>query len=147
MAVFIGADHGGFELKNELLEYLQNKNIRVEDMGAYELSPTDDYPDYAKKVVEAVLQDVKGNVGIVVCRNGVGVDITANRFDGIRCVLGFNETEVKKAREDDNVNVLALPADYISPELAQKLIDIFLISKPKTDEKYQRRIDKIDESK
>jgi ribose 5-phosphate isomerase B len=75
----------------------------------------------------------------------VGVDITTNRFKGIRCALGFNETEVQKAREDDNVNVLALPADYISLEEAEKLVDTFLTSTPKTQEKYQRRVEAIDQ--
>ncbi|MEO6508869.1 MAG: RpiB/LacA/LacB family sugar-phosphate isomerase [Patescibacteria group bacterium] len=145
MTVFIGADHGGFEMKNALIDYLHEKDIRVEDLGAYELIPDDDYPDYAKKVAQAVLQNPNEFVGIVVCRSGVGVDITVNRFDGIRCVLGFDETEVQKAKEDDNVNVLALPADYVDLEKAQKLVEAFLDAVPKSNPKYQRRIEKIDE--
>lgn len=143
MTVFIGADHGGFNLKNELIDYLHEKNIRVEDLGAYELDPLDDYPEIAKKVAQAVLQNPE-HIGIVICRSGVGVDITANRFKGIRSALGFNEVEVQKARQDDNVNVLALPADYLSFEEAQKLVDAFLAATPKTDPKYQRREIEID---
>lgn len=143
MTVFIGADHGGFQLKNELIDYLHEKNIRVEDLGSYELEPEDDYPEYAKKVAQAVLQNPE-HVGIVICRSGVGMDIVSNRFKGIRSGLGFDETEVQKAREDDIINVLALPADYISLDKAEKLVDIFLTSIPKTQEKYARRIVEID---
>jgi ribose 5-phosphate isomerase B len=145
MTVFIGSDHGGFALKNELIEYLQGKNIRVEDLGAYELKIDDDYPVYAKKVAQAVLQNAEEFVGILICRNGVGMDITANRFKGIRCVLGFDELQVQKARQDDTVNMLALPGDYISIEHAEKLVDIFLNTAPKTDAKYPRRLQEIDE--
>ncbi len=145
MTVFIGADHGGFELKNQLIDYLHEKNIRVEDMGAYELNLQDDYPDYAKNVAKAVLQNPEQFVGVVVCRNGVGVDITVNRFEGIRCVLGFDPVEVQKAKQDDDVNILALPADYITFEQACKLVDVFISTKPNTDIKYARRVQKIDE--
>jgi len=145
MTVFIGSDHGGFALKNELIEYLQRKNIRVEDLGAYELNPVDDYPTYAKKVAQAVLQHPEEFLGILICRNGVGMDITANRFKGIRCALGFDELQVQKARQDDTVNMLALPADYMTVEQAEKLVDIFLNTSPNTDEKYPRRIQEIDE--
>ncbi len=146
MTIFIGADHGGIELKNELIEYLQAKNIRVDDIGAYQLEPMDDYPDYAKKVSQAILQSPTESVGILVCRNGVGMDITANRFKGIRSVLGFNDEQIQKARQDDNVNVLALPADYISLDQARSFVDAFLNAVPKTDPKYIRRVNKIDES-
>lgn len=140
----MGADHGGLQMKDELVEYLQEKNIRVEDMGAYELNPTDDYPDYANQVAQGVLQNLEHNRGIVACRSGVGADITANRHKKIRSVLGFNETQVRKAREDDDVNILSLPADYISIEEAKKLVDIFLSATAKSDSKYKRRIEKMD---
>jgi len=67
MTIFIGADHRGFELKNKLVEYLQNKNIRVEDLGNYEHDPEDDYPDFAQKVAQAVLQNPDNFLGIVIC--------------------------------------------------------------------------------
>lgn len=144
MTVFIGADHGGFEMKNELIDYLHEKNIRIEDLGAYELAPEDDYPDFAKKVAEAVLQNPDQFIGIVLCRSGAGVDITANRFKGIRCVLGFNEQQVQKSREDDNTNMLALPADYLQIEQAKQFVDAFLRAVPKSEAKYKRRVEKID---
>jgi ribose 5-phosphate isomerase B len=154
MTIFIAADHRGFELKNRLIEYLQEKNIRVEDMGNYQYDPLDDYPDFAKKVAQAVLQNPKDFLGIAICGSGVGVSITVNRFKGIRCALGFSCDQVKHAKENDHINVLALASDYLKNgndengrglELAKKLVDTFIETKPKMEEKYLRRIKKIDE--
>lgn len=144
MTIFIGADHGGFELKNKLIEYIQNKNIRVVDIGNYEYDPLDDYPDYGKKLAEAVLQKPNESLGVVICRSGVGVCISTNRNKGIRCALGFNEEQVKHARENDHMNVLALAADFTDFDTAIKLVDTFLATQPKADEKYLRRIQKLD---
>lgn len=144
MTIFIGADHGGFELKNILIDYLHEKNIRVEDMGAYEQDPLDDFPDFAQKVANAVLQHPENHMGIVICKSGVGVCIAANRYNGIYCAHGFDEVEVRMAREHDFANVLALGADYITEDQAKKFVDIFLETKPNTGEKYARRMKKID---
>lgn len=152
MTIFIAADHRGFELKNSLIEYLHEKNIRIEDLGNYQLEPEDDYPDYAKKVAQAVLQNPKNYLGIVICGSGVGVCINVNRFKGIRCGLGFEPDQVRHMRENDHVNVLALASDFIkteangpSLEKAKKLVDVFLETQPKQEEKYLRRIKKLDE--
>jgi Ribose 5-phosphate isomerase RpiB len=93
-------------------------------------------------------------LGIVICGSGVGVSITVNRFKGVRCALGFSWDQVKHAKENDHINVLALASDYLkngndengkSLELAKKLVDVFIETKPKMEEKYLRRIKKIDE--
>ncbi len=144
MTVFIGTDHRGFELKTKLIEYLQEKNIRVEDMGNYQYEALDDYPTYAQKVAEAVLQNPESFMGIVICGSGVGVSIAVNRFSGIRCVLGFDEGQVKHARENDHVNVLSIPSDYVDFEKAKVLVDVFLETQPKQAEKYFARIKKLD---
>jgi len=144
MTIFIGTDHGGFELKNKLIEYLQNKNIRVVDIGNYQYDPLDDNPDFAKKVAEAVLQKPDESLGIVICKSGVGVCITANRYKGIRCALGFDEDQVKHARENDHINVLSLAADFSDFDKATKLIEVFLSAKPTMEEKYLRRMKKMD---
>lgn len=144
MTIFIGADHRGFDLKNRLIDYLQEKNIRVEDMGNYDYDPLDDYPDYAKKVAQAVLQNPQMFLGIVICGSGVGVCVAANRFKGIRCAVGFDEHQVKHARENDHANVLSIPSDYINIEKAKALVDNFITTKPKEDEKYLGRIKKLD---
>ena len=145
MTIFIGADHRGFELKNRLIEYLQERNIRVEDMGNYQHDPLDDYPLFAQKVAQAVLQNPDNYLGIVICCSGVGVCIAANRSKGIRCALGFDEEQIKHARENDHVNVLSLASDYSDFEKAKAIIDAFLDAKPKMEQKYQRRVKQLDE--
>lgn len=144
MTIFIGADHGGFELKNKLIEYLQTKGITVEDMGNTEYDPLDDYPDFGKKVAQAVLQH-PGSMGILSCRTADGIAITANRFKGIRCSNGFNVQQVTKSRQDDDINILAISGDFTDLDTAKQMVDAFLSATPKTEEKYIRRRNKIDE--
>src|SRR5690349_8433879 len=122
MRLFVAADHRGFELKDKLIDYLHEKELRIEDLGAYELDPNDDYPDFSKKVAQAVLQDPESSLGVLICGGG-GVEITANRYKGIRCALGFNEDQVKHVRENDHANVLAIPSDYIDFDRACRFID------------------------
>lgn len=144
MTIFIAADHRGFELKNKIIEYLHEKNTRIEDLGNYQYDPQDDYPDFARKVAQAVLQNTKEFFGIVICGSGVGVSIVANRFPGIRCAIGFKKEQVIHARENDSVNVLALPSDYVDFETTKELIDVFLKTQSKQEEKYARRIKELD---
>lgn len=144
MTIFIGADHRGFQLKDILLEYIQEKNIRVEDMGNYEYDQEDDYPDYAQKVATAVLQNPEGHLGIVICGSGVGVCMTANRNKGIYCGLGINPEQVKHARENDHINVLSLASEQFSIEENKKMVDAFLEGQPVHKKKYTRRLEKLD---
>ncbi len=146
MTIFIGADHRGFELKNSIIEYLQEKNIRIEDLGNYENDKNDDYPDYAQKVAQAVQQNLNDFLGIVICGSGIGVCIAANRYKKILCGLGFDEQQVKHSRENDHINILALASDSINLEKAEKLVDTFINTAPVQNEKYLRRINKIDNS-
>lgn len=142
MTIFIGADHRGFEAKNKLMEYLQEKNVRVEDMGAYEYDALDDNPDFAGKVAGAVLQNPQEFLGIVLCGSGAGVSISANRFKGIYCGLSFNVDQVKSAKAHDHLNVIALPVDYVDFEEMKKIVDTFIETPKKEDEKYLRRLQK-----
>jgi ribose 5-phosphate isomerase B len=144
MPVFIAADHRGFDLKNKLVEYLQEINTRVEDFGNYQHDPLDDYPDFAQKVAQAVQQNPVDNLGIVICGSAIGVSIAVNRFKQIRCGVALNEDQVKHGRENDHTNILAIPSDYVDFDTAKKYIDIFLASRPKLDEKYIRRGKKLD---
>lgn len=144
MTIFIGADHRGFELKNELIEYLQNKNIRVEDLGNYEHDPEDDYPDFAQKVAEAVLQKPDEFLGIVICGSGIGVAMAANRYKGIYCGMGINAEQIKHGRQNDHINLLSLASDTISPEEAEQIVDAFIETVPIHKGKYLRRLKKID---
>lgn len=142
MRIYLGTDHGGFEMKEELKKWLAS-DYEVVDVGAFVLDPEDDFVDYAKSMAEQMSDDDEG-VGIVLCRNGVGVSVVANRFLGIRCVLGFDEGQVEKARNDDDVNCLALPADYIDLEKAKKLVEKFLETDFGGKEKFIRRIHKLE---
>jgi len=145
MTIFIAADHRGFELKNKIIEYLQEKNIRIEDLGNYQYDPVDDYPLFGRKVAQAVLQNAEAHVGIVICGSGVGVSIVANRFNGIRCAIGFKQEQVKHARENDHINVLAIPSDYVDFESSKGLIEVFLNTPSHQEEKYLRRIKELDQ--
>lgn len=144
MTIFIGADHRGYQLKDQLIEYLQSKNIRVEDLGNYEYDPEDDYPSYAGKVAQAVLQNPTEYLGIVICGSGAGVCIAANRHKGIYCGLGINEDHAKHIRENDHINIIALAADNFSFEDNKKIVDSFLAAKPNPQRKYLRRLEMID---
>ncbi|MBI3620126.1 RpiB/LacA/LacB family sugar-phosphate isomerase [Candidatus Roizmanbacteria bacterium] len=144
MTIFIGADHRGFELKNKLVEYLQEQNIRVEDLGNFSFEPLDDAVDFTQKVTQAVLQNPGDFRGIIVCGSGIAATIAANRHKGIYCALGFDRHQIEHGRQNDHINVLALPSEYLNFEQAQLLVDVFLQTKTKSDEKYIRRIKKLD---
>ncbi len=145
MTIFIGADHRGFELKDQIIEYLQAKNIRTEDLGNYEYDPQDDNPVYAQKVAQAVLQNPDEHLGIVICGSGVGVSIAANRYKGIYCGIAINPDQVKSIREHDHINVLSLAADYQTFDEVKKMIDIFIETPKNQQKKYARRLKIIDQ--
>lgn len=147
MKVYLGTDHRGFKLAEEIYAWLIDNNVAVVNAGPTTLNPNDDYTDSASEVARRVAQ-VIGNGhedtrGIVLCGSGVGVDITANKQKGVRSCLGFTEKQVTSARSHDDVNVLALPADYITPEQAKEIIRVFLETPFSGDERHTRRIDKI----
>ncbi len=142
MRVILGADHGGFEIKEKLVPFLEGKNYVVEDMGAYQQTGDDDYVDYAKK---AMLEMNEADRGILLCRNGMGMCIVANKFKGVRCGLGFGLQGVRKGRTDDDINVLAIPVDYVSFEAIKEMVEIFLKTEFSTEERYIRRTKKITE--
>lgn len=141
--VYIGADHGGFLLKEEIKKWLGEENIAVEDLGANSLDPGDDYPDYADAVAKRVASDPETHKGIVLCRSGAGVAIVANKTNNIRAVQVGDEEGARRARTDDNANIIALAGDWTTPEQAKQLISVFLKTPFVAQEKYQRRINKI----
>lgn len=143
MSLFIAADHRGFELKNKLIEYLQEQNIRVEDIGNYEYDPLDDYPDFAQRLAQAVLQK-PDSLGIGICGSGIGICIATNRYKGIRCALSFRSDQVRHGRQNDHINIIAIPSDYIEFTAAKELVDALLETHINTSEKYYRRIEKLD---
>ena len=136
----IASDHAGFELKEKAIKFLSSKNIDTKDFGTYS-SDSVDYPDFAHKVGSAIN---KGEYkrGIVICGSGNGVQMTVNKYPGVRCALCWNEEIASLARQHNDANILSLPARFIPEELALKIVDIFL----NTDfegGRHQRRVEKI----
>jgi ribose 5-phosphate isomerase B len=142
MKIYLAADHGGFAHKQELLAYLKSQSYEVIDCGTSKPDPNDDYPDFVAQLGAKMKIDSEG-MGIVICRNGVGVSIVANRYSHLRCGLGINEAHVKSARVDDNINVLALAADYFDLVATKKMVDIFLNTPFPNLERHIRRLAKI----
>lgn len=142
--IYIGADHRGYQLKEILKKYLEEKGHILRDTGAFEYNKEDDYVDFASAVAERVSKN-PGTVGIVICRNGVGVDVTANKFKNVRSVLGFDAEQVRLARNDDDANILALPSEFVTEKQAKEIVDIFLKTRFQSQEKYIRRLNKLKE--
>ena len=141
--IFIAADHRGFQLKDKVKQWLGEWGYDYEDMGAFKLDPTDDYPIYAKKVAEGIVEPE--DRGILVCGSGVGVDEVANKFDGIRSGLAISKEQIQSARNDDNINVLALASDFISEEEAREIVKVFLDTEFADAERFNRRLKEVGE--
>jgi ribose 5-phosphate isomerase B len=122
--IAIGGDHAGFEYKTELIKVLEEKGYEVKDFGPY-TSASADYPDFVHPLCSAI-EAGEHKEGILICGSGNGVAITANKHQGIRAALCWNEDLAALARQHNDANVLALPARFISFELAVKLTEIFL---------------------
>ena len=129
-------------MKNLVKEWLTSEGYSVEDVGASAVVLEDDYVDYAKEAVRSVTSS--GDRVILFCRNGFGMLMAANRFAGVRCGLAFDPEAVRKGRIDDGINALSIPADYIDEVTARKMIKIFLTEEQSKEEKYKRRIMKLD---
>lgn len=141
--IYIGADHGGYKLKEQIKKFLTKKKFEFDDVGAKKLVVGDDYPDYAKLVAKKVSDNPLRNVGILICRSGQGVCIVANKFTHVRAALVWNTKEAEMSRTDDMTNVLCLPSDYISEKEAQSIVDIWLKTPFSTDARHMRRVKKI----
>ncbi len=147
-SIFIGADHRGFQLKEELKSWLAAKDYQVVDCGNTVYDPDDDFPDFAFAVAEQVVahsdpDQTRSVQGIVICGSGVGVNIAANKVDGIRASTAVNPNEVRHARKHDDLNVLAVSADYTSLAEAQRMIEVFLTTSFEPAERFLRRLRKI----
>ena len=142
MHIILGSDHGGFSLKEKVKVWLGSEGYEVEDVGALSLVPGDDYVDYAKAAVKKASSS--GDRIVLFCKNGYGMSITANRFVGVRCGVAFDEEAVRKGRTDDDINCLSVPAMYVDEERVKKMIDIFLKESFSSDERYLKRVMKLD---
>ena len=143
MELYIGADHRGFRMKNDLLLWFHNHGYEVTDIGSHAEDPADDYPQYAQLLAEAVAEDPENRRGILVCGSGVGMAVAANKVAGIRAALVHDVALVKSARNDDNMNVLALGADFISSDNAEQVIQAFLKTPFSGADRHVKRIGQI----
>jgi ribose 5-phosphate isomerase B len=141
--IAIGSDHGGYELKQEIMEHLKKKNIEVKDFGSY-TKDSCDYPVYAKKVADSVISK-ECEFGILICGTGIGISITANKIKGIRAALCHDCFSAEATREHNNANILAMGARVVGPGLALKIVDTFLDTPFSNDERHIRRINLIEE--
>lgn len=141
MRVYIGADHGGYKLKEQLKTWLAGRKITVVDLGNTILSAQDDYPDFAIAVAKKVA--ATGDSGILLCRNGVGVCIAANKVKGVRAAISTDTMHARSTRRDDDANILCLPADYITTAAAKKMVGTWLTTPFSGAARHRRRLKKI----
>lgn len=142
MKVFLATDHAGFNLKEEIKQYLHSLNYEVVDCGAFSLDPTDDYPLFIAKAAQEIEKDPNA-LAIIFGKSGAGEEIVANKFKNVRAVLGFSEENIKLAREHNNANILSIGSEFENLGNAKKLVKIFLETPFSNDSRHVRRIDEI----
>lgn len=143
--LYIGADHRGFKLKEFLKSHLTKQGIVFEDLGAHNFSSEDDFNDYAELVARKVAENPDENRGILICGSGIGVDIVANKIQGVKSSLIWTK-ELADHRKYYGENVISLPSDFLSENEAKEIVEIWLRTKTLLqDEKYIRRRKKINQ--
>lgn len=140
MKIAIASDHGGFELKDSMVEYIKSLGNEVMDLGTNSADSVD-YPDYAKKVCEEIQQG-NSDLGILICGTGIGMSLAANKFEGIRAACVSDVYSAKMSRNHNNANVLCIGARVIGDEVAKLIIKTFLENEFEAG-RHQRRVDKI----
>ena len=142
MKIGFATDHGGFTLKEPILETLRNSGHTVEDYGAYSLNPEDDYPDFVIPLARAVAQ---GEVerGIAICGSGVGASFAANKIPGVRSALIHESFSAHQGVEDDDMNLLCLGGRVIGVALALEIVQIYLAAQHAKVERFERRLAKV----
>lgn len=140
----IGSDHGGYDLKQAVIRYLEEQGLEYKDFGCADKASCD-YPVYGRAVAEAVA-DGACEKGIVICTTGIGISITANKVPGIRCALCADTVSAKLTRLHNDANVLAMGAGIIGENLALGIVDTFLHTDFSGEERHQRRVDLIEKA-
>ena len=141
MKIAIGCDHGAFALKNKVIEHLEKQGHEVRDFGTYSTESCD-YPDFAAAAARAVASG-ECQRGIVLCTTGIGVSITANKIDGIRCALLSDPVSARLTREHNDANMMALGAGFVGELLTLEIVDTFLDTPFSNGEHHKRRIEKL----
>lgn len=140
--IAISADHGGFQMKQELVPFIESLGCKVLDLGAFNFDATDDYPVFAQVVSEAVALG-EAQKGIVICGSGVGASITSNKFKGIRAGLCHDTYSAHQGVEHDDMNVLCMGARIIGIELAKEITNAFISASFSDEERHERRLSKV----
>ena len=141
MKISIGCDHGALDLKNLVVAHLEKQGHTVTDYGTY-TKDSCDYPEFAAAAARAVAEG-KADRGIVLCTTGIGVSISANKIDGVRCALLSDPWSAKMTRLHNDTNVMALGAGVVGENLALEIVDIWVGTEFSGDERHQRRINKL----
>lgn len=144
--IVIGSDHRGFNLKKELVKELRARNYEVDDQGDSDFNPDDDYPVFASRVVNSIKSMGDNAFGVLLCGSGQGMAMTANRHKGIRAVVAWDKNQARLARNDDDSNVVAIPADIYEKDLngALSIIETFLSTPFESIARRKRRIELMD---
>lgn len=141
--IYIGADHRGFSLKEEIKKYLEQQGNEFRDLGNVEYDQEDDYPDFVFPVAHQVAESEGGHKGIVICGSGVGACIAANKVANIRAGEVVSVEQARAARNDDDINVLCVTADYIDRNQVYEIVETFLNTDFSGAERHERRLEKI----
>ena len=141
--IALGCDHGGYELKQEVIAYLEKNGLEYKDFGCYSTEAVD-YPVYAKLVAKAI-QSGECEKGLLICGTGIGISITANKFKGIRAALCSDCFSAEATRLHNDANIVAMGARVVGPGLAVKIIDTFLNTPFSGEERHKRRIAQIED--
>lgn len=141
--IYIASDHGGYALKKRLVRYMENElGLKPKDMGPHTYEETDDYPDFAIPLAQKVMEN--DGRGILICRNGIGVCIAANKVKGIKAGIGYNISVSKSMRNDDDTNVLCLAADNLSEDFAMVITKNWLETEFSNHPRFSRRLNKVE---
>ena len=140
MKIGLACDHAGFQYKEKLKEYLSNKGKEIKDFGCYSLESVD-YPDYAHQLSESI-EKGNNNIGIQFCGTGNGINMSANKHQGIRSALCWNTHIAEQSRKHNNANLLTMPARHLSWEEIKEIVDVFLKTEFEGG-RHERRVSKI----
>lgn len=141
--IALGSDHTGYELKQEIIKYLEERHLEYKDYGCGKVTASD-YPIYGKAVGKAILSG-ECDKGILICGTGIGISMTANKMKGIRAALCHDCFSAEATRLHNDANVLALGARVVGPGLALKIVDTFLNTEFSNAERHIRRIEMMEE--
>lgn len=143
--IYIGSDHAGLLLKQELRKHLEAQNYKVVDLGVFAVEPPSDYPEIAHEVAEKVRENNDAR-GILICGTGIGMCMAANKIRGIRAANCESPQTVEMSRKHNDANILCLGGRVLKQEDAKKMIDVFMSTKFENEERHVRRVQKIEKN-